>query len=377
MGQLEALKEALWRWAVPLLVLIVGLSYALAYNTGGWRVLEIGVAFAVSVPLVFRAQAPIFVFCIVLVGAGVQAAFSSSPQEAIPLSMWLASGAVGRHAEEPIAWVAPLTVVAISVGIAALGAAPLVDMLYMAVVMVGFWFLGRSFRLRAKVKAHQQEQAALLIEQAEARETQAAETERARIARELHDIVGHATSLITIRLQALRRSLPPDDPTTNEIRSIEGEARQALSDMRRLVAVMRAPDGESRLEPTPGLSDLPHLMDGMRRAGYTVHADIGQIPAHLDPGVQLAAYRVVQEALTNTIRHADGSRVEISIAVNNDELQIDVNDDGHRTPTEHNGSGLFGMRQRVALYDGKVSAGPEPDGGYRVRALLRIPEPSR
>jgi signal transduction histidine kinase len=86
---------------------------------------------------------------------------------------------------------------------------------------------------------------------------------------------------------------------------------------------------------------------------------------------------VVQEALTNTIRHADGSRVEISIAVNNDELQIDVNDDGHRTPTEHNGSGLFGMRQRVALYDGKVSAGPEPDGGYRVRALLRIPEPSR
>jgi hypothetical protein len=108
MGQLEALKEALWRWAVPLVVLIVGLSYALAYNTGGWRVLEIGVAFAVAVPLVFRAQAPIVVFCIVLVGAGVQAAFSSSPQEAIPLSMWLASGAVGRHAEEPIAWVAPL-----------------------------------------------------------------------------------------------------------------------------------------------------------------------------------------------------------------------------------------------------------------------------
>jgi signal transduction histidine kinase len=182
--------------------------------------------------------------------------------------------------------------------------------------------------------------------------------------------------LITIRLQALRRSLPKGDPTSEEIRSIEGDARRALSDMRRLVSVMREVDIENRLGPPPGLSDLPGLIEGMRSAGFAVRINIEELPGDLNPGVQLAAYRVVQEALTNTIRHSDGSRVMVSVSVDREDLRIEVRDNGKPSSMQRNGTGLVGMRERVSLYGGSVSAGPAPDGGYRVQALLRIPEGS-
>jgi signal transduction histidine kinase len=239
------------------------------------------------------------------------------------------------------------------------------------IVISGVWFLGRSFRLRAKLEAAQVEQAALLLRQAAEREAEATEKERARIARELHDIVGHATSLITIRLQALRRSLPAGDPTAAELKSIESDARQALSDMRRLVTVMRDTGPDNHLRPQPGVSDLPDLLESMRKAGFTVHSDISELPDTLDPGVQLATYRVVQEALTNALRHSDGSRVDVSISNDPETIHIEVKDNGRPSPRADNGSGLVGMRERVALYGGSVSAGPAPDGGYRVRASFR------
>jgi nitrate/nitrite-specific signal transduction histidine kinase len=145
--------------------------------------------------------------------------------------------------------------------------------------MIGVWLLGRSLRLRAQFESAQRERAALLVKQSEEREAEAIESERARIARELHDIVGHATSLITIRLQALRRRLPAGDPTAEEIKSIERDARQALSDMRRLVAVMRETDADNRLRPPPGLNDMPDLIESVRRAGFTVHSEIEYCPA--------------------------------------------------------------------------------------------------
>jgi signal transduction histidine kinase len=376
MTRVEGLKEALWRWAVPSLVLFVGISEALTNNTGPWRAFELGVAIALSVPLVFRSRAPIVMFGLVLLAAALQATFSSSSQLAIPIAILIASEAVGRHAEEPASWVAPLTVILIVLGLVVLGDDPFEDLVFGGLVMVGVWFLGRAFRLLATLKSKQQEQATLLIRQAEERETEAVEVERARIARELHDIVGHATSLITIRLQALRRSLPSDDPTADEIKSIEGDARQALSDMRRLVAIMSDTESAGRLEPPPKLDAIPDLVESMRKAGYSVDAEIAKLPDDLNPGVQLAAYRVVQEALTNVIRHSSGSQVEVSIAVDHESLRIDVKDDGQPSPGRHNGTGLVGMRQRVALYDGSVSAGPGPDGGYRVQALLRIPRGS-
>jgi signal transduction histidine kinase len=313
MNRLDALKESLGRWGVPSLVLTIGLSEALANNTGSSRVFEVAVAVALAAPLVLRSRFPISVFGLVLAASGLQATLSSSSQIAIPIAILVASEAVGRRAEEPIAWVAPLTVILVVLASVVLGDEPFEDLVFGGLVMVGVWFLGRSFRLRAKLKSNQEEQAALLISQAEEREAEAVESERARIARELHDIVGHATSLITIRLQALRRRLPAGDPTAEEIKSIEGDARQALSDMRRLVAIMGESEHGSRLGPPPGLNEISGLVESMRRAGFTVEADVGHLPSGLSPGIQLAAFRVVQEALTNTIRHSGGSTVEISI----------------------------------------------------------------
>jgi signal transduction histidine kinase len=376
MAQADALKTVLWRWAIPVVVLIVGLSAGFDGHTGASLVFEIALACGLAVPLIFRSRAPIAVFGLVLMAALVQASIGSPEQLAVPLAILVASESVGRHAEEPVSWVAPLTVILGGLALVAFGDERFGDLLIGGLWIGGAWFLGRSLRLRAKLNSNQQEQAALLTQQAEEREAEAAEMERARITRELHDIVGHATSLITIRLQALRRSLPSDDETAVEIKSIEGDARQALSDMRRLVAIMNDTETASRLVPPPGLGEIPDLVESMRKAGYTIDAEIEEIPDDLDPGIQLAAYRVVQEALTNTIRHSGGSRVELAIAVDRENLRINVEDDGHPSPGQHNGTGLVGMRQRVALYDGSVTAGPAPDGGYRVQASLRIPKGS-
>jgi signal transduction histidine kinase len=376
MTRADALKDPLWQWAVPSLVLIVGLAEALADTTGSSRIFEIGVVLALALPLVMRTRAPIGAFAIVITAAVIQATVSNASQTAIPLAVIAAAGAVGRHAEEPRSWIAPLSLVLVGFYSILVGDDPPADLIVGGTVVLGVWLLGRSLRLRAQFESSQAERAALLVKQSEEREAEAVEIERARIARELHDIVGHATSLITIRLQALRRRLPPRDPTAEELKSIERDARQALSDMRRLVAVMRDTDADNRLRPPPGLNDMPDLIESVRRAGLTVDSEIAELPGTLDPGVQLAAYRVVQEALTNAIRHSDGTRVEVSISNDHGSIHIEVRDNGEPAPREQNGSGLAGMRERVALYGGTVSAGPAPDGGYRVRASLRIPEES-
>lgn len=365
------MKDALVRWVVPLLVLVVGISEALSASPGSSRVFEIGIALGLSLPLALRTRAPIAAFAIIIVTAAIQAVFSSAGQMAIPVAVTVSSWAVGRNADEPASWAAPITMIVIGGGWVLFADDPSGDPIQGVTLVAGVWFLGRSFRLRAQAEAAQAEQAALLVRQSEEREAEAVEIERARIARELHDIVGHATSLITIRLQALRRRLSAGDPTADELKSIERDARQALSDMRRLVAVMRETDAETRLRPPPGLKDLPDLIDSVRRAGLTVRSEIAELPDNLDPGIQLAAYRVVQEALTNAIRHSDGSRVEVSIFNDHERIHIEVKDNG-KISTEQNGSGLVGMRERVVLYGGSVSAGPAADGGYRVRASLRI-----
>ncbi len=377
MTRANVLKDALWQWAVPSVVLIVGISEALDNTTGSSQTFEIGVALALALPLAIRARAPIAAFATIIGAATAQYVFGSASQAAIPLAVIAASLAVGRHAEEPVSWVAPLSWILITTIALLFGDEEAVDLVFGGVVIVGVWFLGRSFRLRAQLESTQAERSALFVKQSREREAEAIEKERARIARELHDIVGHATSLITIRLQALRRRLPSDDPTAEEIKSIERDARQALSDMRRVVAVMREAEAESRLQPPPGLDDMPGLIESVRRAGFTVHSEIAQLPGTLDPGVQLAAYRVVQEALTNAIRHSNGSRVEVSVSVDRANLHIEVTDDGRPPPRDQNGSGLVGMRERVALYGGSFSAGPVVDGGYQVRASLRIPEESQ
>lgn len=375
MRRLTTLGSALWQWGIPSVVLIAGLAVALADSTGTRLAFEIGVALALALPLVYRYRAPILVFGMVVAATIVHASLSSASQIAIPLAVLFASEAVGRHADEPLSWVAPLTLITVIVGLVVLGDDQVEDLVFGGTVMVGVWFLGRSFRLRAEVAARERERAAVLVRLAQEREAVATEVERIRIARELHDIVGHATSLVTIRLQTLRRKLKPGDPVGEEIKSIEGDARQALSEMRRLVSIMRLEDAEVSLEPQPGLAQLPGLVASMQKAGFHVETRVTGLPETLNPGVDLAAYRLIQEALTNTMRHSGGSQVEISVSVDRGELLIEIADDGASShPSRQPGGGLIGMRERTALYGGTMSAGPVPEGGFCVRAVLHLAE---
>ncbi|MFF4370862.1 histidine kinase [Streptomyces sp. NPDC001594] len=209
--------------------------------------------------------------------------------------------------------------------------------------------------------------------------------ERARIARELHDVVAHHMSVITVQADSAPYRVADVSPgAAEEFGAIAAEARRSLAEMRRLLHVLRneeSPDGENT--PQPGLQDLPALVETTRRGGVDVRLDldgrIGELPA----AVGLSAYRLVQEALSNVVRHAPGARVDVRVRQGGAALHIGVVNEpaprGRRAaePVEPRagGHGLVGMRERVAMLDGDFTAEPLPEGGFRVAAVLPVPEP--
>jgi signal transduction histidine kinase len=183
----------------------------------------------------------------------------------------------------------------------------------------------------------------------------AVEKERTRIARELHDVVGHALGVIVIQAEG-------------ELAAIAQCARDALDDVRRLLVVMRSADS---LGPQPGLSELPRLLESVESAGLTTDLVIEGRPRLLSTAVDLSAYRVVQEALTNTLRHSRDASARVAVRYADEEIIIEVIDDGRATSDRQSrGFGLLGMRERVALFGGQVEVGARPEGGFGVRVNL-------
>jgi signal transduction histidine kinase len=213
------------------------------------------------------------------------------------------------------------------------------------------------------------------IEKRVAREQSAVLEERARLARELHDVVAHDLSVVVIQSQAAQLALPSDpDRAGADLRSIEVAARDALAELRRLIGVLRDQSAGDALAPQPGLGDLAELIRQMNDAGLAVdldaRGDVGSVPA----GASLSAYRIVQEALTNTRKHAGPVTAHVRVVRDADALKIEVVDNGPLAPAPDLGSGghgVVGMRERVAMFGGDVEAGPQPGGGWRVDA--RIP----
>jgi len=199
--------------------------------------------------------------------------------------------------------------------------------------------------------------------------------ERARIARELHDVIGHSISVMGIQAGAVRRVLPPELGAEREsLLSVERTGRDAVTEMRRLLGFLRPAEGEtSSSEPPPTLHRLEDLVGDLRLAGLDVDLTLdGDLDA-LSPGRALTAFRIVQEALTNALRHAAGSRVRAILRQTADSLVIEVADSGGTAPSpgfNGGGYGLLGMRERVALYGGTLDAGPAADGGFVVRASI-------
>jgi|SRR5581483_2136947 len=198
--------------------------------------------------------------------------------------------------------------------------------------------------------------------------------ERARIARELHDAIAHNVSMMVVQAGAERRTLGEEQSSTREVlETVEQIGRGALTEMRRLVGMLRS-DEHDPLAPQPGLRDLPTLVTQVSEAGLRVELEVVGEPRELPVGIELSAYRVVQEALTNALKHAGDASARVQVRYGVDSLELEIVDDGvgAATAVPGGGHGLVGMRERVSLYGGRLDVGRRPNGGFAVRVLLPI-----
>jgi signal transduction histidine kinase len=236
------------------------------------------------------------------------------------------------------------------------------------------WAAGFALRERAE-KAEAAEMRATQAERdREAAARIAVAEERARIARELHDIVAHAVSVMVLQVGAVRHKLPEAQAEDRDaLRSVERAGRTALAEMRRLLAAIRPDGDEAELLPQPGLDGLDLLVEEIGRAGLPVELHVDGDPFPLPRGVELSAYRIVQEGLTNALKHARATVADVTVRYWPDELEIEVRDNGQGSATSDGlGHGLVGVRERVMIYDGEMTAGTASGGGFVLSTRLPL-----
>jgi signal transduction histidine kinase len=249
-----------------------------------------------------------------------------------------------------------------------------IQLVYIPLLFGVCWFLGFAVRQRGEEAAAAEERATRAERDRLASARIAVAEERARIARELHDVVAHAVSVMVLHTGAVRHRLPDDFSDEKEaLRGVEETGRRALSEMRHLLGALRR-DGEgSELSPQPGMAGLNRLLQEVREAGLPVRLDVQGEAVPLPGPIDLAVYRIAQEGLTNVLKHARASHAEVSIRYAPRVLQVEVRDDGDGPqPGDGLGHGLVGMRERVKIYDGELAAGPGPDGGFVLSARLPL-----
>ena len=242
---------------------------------------------------------------------------------------------------------------------------------FTGVFVVGAWLAGRGMRSRQSRADHLQARTVELAHERDQRARAAVAEERARIARELHDVVAHSVGVIVIQAQAAQQVAGEDAATGPALRSIESTGQQALTDMRRLLGLLRSEDEELALAPQPSLRYIERLVETVRDAGLPVELTVEGDEVRLPPGVDLSAYRIVQEALTNAIKHAGPARARVVVRYRRDEVELDISDDGRGDGAAPSGGhGIVGMRERVSVYGGRIETGSRPGGGYAVNVRL-------
>ena len=250
-----------------------------------------------------------------------------------------------------------------------------------SLIFVAAWLIGDYLRTRRAYVAELEERAARLERERDQDRRLAADEERSRIARELHDVVAHDVSVIAIQAGAARAvQATRPDAAANALGLIETTARETLVELNRLLGVLRSGNRASPdRSPQPGIGQLAGLVEGLRAAGLEVDARVDGEPRSLPPAVDLSAYRIVQEATTNVLKHARARRVDIRVHYAETMLGLDIRDDGAgdgSDPTSSSGHGLIGMRERVALFGGELETGRNPAGGFSVHARLPLDIPS-
>jgi len=323
--------------------------------------------------LAWRRRFPLIVLVIVAAAASIGSLLGYWPE--FVLVLWIAVYSAASNTERDsltrvLAPVAVITSVAIGLGERGDRGLNWVDVLSDMVVTFGVpLVLGRmTFNRRRRV-----------LRDRELATREAVAAERAAIARELHDVVAHHMSVMVVQAGAAR-AVGESDPAAASaaLRQIETSGRTGLAEMRRLLGILKAEgDGDGRA-PQPGLADLGELLDSMRATGLAVEAVVAGSTRPLPPGVDLSAYRIVQEALTNALRHAGGASARVLVRYEPAALELEIADDGLGPPDgpSTQGQGLIGMRERAQLFGGAFEAGPRPGGGFLVRARLPFEAPT-
>jgi signal transduction histidine kinase len=236
------------------------------------------------------------------------------------------------------------------------------------------WLGGYALRERAEQAEAADVRAAQAERERDAAARIAVAEERARIARELHDIVAHAVSVMVLQVGAVRHGLPDALAEDREaLKGVEHVGRTALTEMRRLLAAMRRNGDEAELMPQPGLDSLDSLAEDIGRAGLPVRLHVDGQPVQLPRQIDLSAYRIAQEGLTNALKHARASQADVTVEYRPSELQIEVRDDGvGAAGSDGLGHGLVGIGERVKIYGGEMTAGPTPSGGFLLSARLPV-----
>jgi signal transduction histidine kinase len=328
----------LWRRGWPLLALVASLSAAVVWDVLG---LAGGASLAILVSLY---------------SVGRYVADNATSLLAV------AAAAVVAVADDLLVEGEVLSVVAVSVGL-----------------VLAAWYLGRQVRARREHLALLEERAKYLERDRAAQARRAVDEERTRIARELHDLVAHRVSMITVQAGAAQ-TVAASDPAraVRAMGAIETAGREALQELRQILGVLRADEEEAELVPAHGTGDLPGLVSDIRAAGVDVRLVADGLPAALPARVDLAAYRIVQEALTNVLKHGGPTpTAEVRISTDHRAVTIEVTDTGSGgSVLPGSGQGLVGMRERAALLGGTFEAGPCHDGGFRVAARLPLDEGS-
>jgi signal transduction histidine kinase len=236
------------------------------------------------------------------------------------------------------------------------------------------WLAGFALRERGEQAEAAEERATQAERERDAATRIAVAEERARIARELHDIVAHAVSVMVLQVGAVRHKLPhalAED--SDALKGVEQAGRTALAEMRRLLAAMRDDGDDVEFMPQPGLDGLDALAEEVSRAGLPVRLHVDGEPFPLPRAIELSAYRIVQEGLTNALKHARAANAEVTVRYRPDELQLEIRDDGIGTATSDGlGHGLVGIRERVKIYGGEMTAGTAPQGGFVLSTRLPV-----
>ena len=330
-----------------------------------------------TLPLAWRTRAPVATAVVATGGLSLGILLGLPPKDASLVALvspLLAAYSVGAHAS------VRGTVVAIALALGELGAAvaisgwPFGEFALFATGMAIALLVGRAVRAMGFEVDVLEARAAELERERDLRAQAAVEAERARIARELHDVIGHSISVMGLQAGAVRRLLTPEQEREREaLLSVERTGRDAVGEMRRLLGILRANGAEPELDAMPTVQRAGDLVAELRRAGLDVELRVDGELDDLPPGRALAAFRILQEALTNVLKHAPGAHVEAVLRRTAAELEIEVVDSGGDRPVEPGdggGHGLVGMQERVALYGGTLEAGPA-GGGFAV--LARFP----